>query len=82
MGMDPPILEGMVRIQHWKMALSPIPCPRARGPQVPFIFLLLIKETSSHTVPYTLPHHQPFSTHPRDPGKQPGRSEAKGRNKR
>lgn len=38
MGMDPPILEGIARIQHWKMSIFLSPCLSALDPQVPFIF--------------------------------------------
>jgi hypothetical protein len=38
MGMDPPILKGIARIQRWKMAKFLIPYPSALDPQVPFIF--------------------------------------------
>ena len=38
MGMDPPILEGIARIQRWKTAIFLIPYPSALDSQVPFIF--------------------------------------------
>lgn len=56
------------------------PLPQCSGSPSAFHLPHLVKETS-HTVSYTLPHHQLLRTHPQDPGEQAGRSEGKGRNK-
>lgn len=59
--MDPPILEGIARIQHWKMAIFLIPCPSALDPQAPFISQTSLKRLLTHRA-YELPHHEPSST--------------------
>lgn len=43
MGMDPPILEGIARIQHWKMAIFLISCPSALDRLVPFVIQTFLK---------------------------------------
>lgn len=82
MGMDPPILEGIARIQHWKMAAFLISCPSALDPPGLFIVLTFLKRPLLLTPSALQAPSPPATKHPSSgPWEQGSRSQGEGRNK-